>query len=901
MPGGIAPPGPLLYSFFPIMAGSWTILDRETQEARLEAFLRLIPMSIIATWLISLGLFILYRSRGAPFLGLAWILATTLVSLAWLLMVGRDRRPKDGPGRRILGWHILAAALLAAVFGQAPVHLFPLLEGHEELLVTVAFMAVITSGAFVSTMVPSIALTWVATLGACAMVAILSDRDGLVLPTLGGFLVLLAYLVYVALAYYRLYRERFSFQLEAERRKQELETFFEQSPLSIVMTDLSGQIVQTNQKMEELSGYSKEELIGANPRVLKSGKTPGAMYVDLWSIISRGENWTGEFVNRDKSGREYIEKASISPIKDAKGSIQRFMAIKEDVTLQREVEAKLRDQNEIIELLLRDFEEQSSDWLWELDGDLRISYVSKKMSTTSKGTSILGMKALDFLRGRLPPEDAEAEDLLVELLAAVDKGRPFKDLEAKIMIGASLHWLAFTATPKAPGKDGRRGWRGVGRDITGKKLLELALFQRANFDEATGLASRYRFQSLLDESLKAAPESQQGILGIMRLGRLDILRADLGSRTCNRIIADFLEGFREAVGKDIALARLDRDEFAFWATSPDVWLLERIHAFSHRMNDTPREGSEAPQLELCIGLAFYPEDARDRSNLFHAADLALNSAKASPERRVMRYQMDLAAAFARRLTLLNEFPSALAKGQLHMVYQAQVDAATRRIVGAEALMRWVHPRLGPVSPGEFIPLAEQGGFITALGEWSLHQVCRDAKEWARDISVSVNVSGVQLRDPRRLSQAVAEALSGSGLPAQKLVLEITESAMFGGQDALVGSSLSEFRRLGIAIALDDFGTGYSSLAYLQRLHLDKLKIDQSFVKGLDSDQDSGKIIATIIELASTMGFQTVAEGVELESQAAFLQEAGCHWFQGWLFGKPLDNEAFKDLLAQDGA
>jgi EAL domain-containing protein (putative c-di-GMP-specific phosphodiesterase class I) len=173
--------------------------------------------------------------------------------------------------------------------------------------------------------------------------------------------------------------------------------------------------------------------------------------------------------------------------------------------------------------------------------------------------------------------------------------------------------------------------------------------------------------------------------------------------------------------------------------------------------------------------------------------------------------------------------------------------------------------------------------------------------WGREITVSVNVSGVQLRDPRRLSQAVAKALAETGLDARRLVLEITESAMFGGQDALVAASLLEFRRLGIAIALDDFGTGYSSLAYLQRLHLDKLKIDQSFVRGLDTDQDSGKIIATIIELATTMGFQTIAEGVEKESQASFLRDAGCHWFQGWLFGKPLEQGEFRDLVAQDWA
>jgi EAL domain-containing protein (putative c-di-GMP-specific phosphodiesterase class I) len=195
-------------------------------------------------------------------------------------------------------------------------------------------------------------------------------------------------------------------------------------------------------------------------------------------------------------------------------------------------------------------------------------------------------------------------------------------------------------------------------------------------------------------------------------------------------------------------------------------------------------------------------------------------------------------------------------------------------------------------------LAEQSGFITVLGEWSLGQACRDAAQWEKALAVSVNISGVQFRDSRRLIQAVKRALDESGLRPERLVLEITESAMFGDED-LVVSSLAELRSLGISIALDDFGTGYSSLAYIQKLHVDKLKIDQSFVRKLGSDQDAGKLMTIILELAGSMELQTVAEGVEQDGQASLLRESGCDWLQGYLFGKAMPQADFRERILQE--
>jgi PAS domain S-box-containing protein len=869
---------------------------KEILDARFGSFLKLMPLAIAATLLSELGLFLVFSGPLPLGMGLAWLGSAALVSILWLILVRADSRAGKIVRAHPLGRHILFACLTAGIFGAALAYLFPRLYDHEQLMLSIFYIAFISSGVFLTAMVPSVSLAWVSILSAATYAAIALEGGRYIAGSLIGYSLFIAYLILIALAYFRLFRDRFAYQLEAEAKEEELATIFEQSPLSIVLTDLGGNIVQSNRRMEELSGYSKSEYIGRNPRVLKSGKTPQETYEELWGTITKGGIWTGEFINRDKLGREYVEKASISPVRDSDGVIRRYMAIKEDVTLQREYEAELQRQNEIIGLLLRDFEDQSSDWLWELDQELRIAYVPEKLTKLLQGAPIFGRYIGEFMEGWLPREDGEAAELLARLMAALREEKPFKDLEAKVVVGGTDFWIAFSAIPLARPPEGRGGWRGVGRNITDRKLLEIQLSQRANFDELTGLPNRYRFQEALDGELAAASEGYRAILGIMKLGKLDLLRADLGSRTCNAFIDAFIREFRESVGSGLSMARLERDEFAFWASAPDVYQLERIHRFARRLNEPLQIGSDFYQADLHIGLAYYPEDARGRSGLFHAADLALNGAKASATRKVMRYREDLATDFIRRITLVNEFPAALGGGQFRMLYQPQVDAATGALVGAEALIRWEHPRDGTISPGEFVPLAEQSGFITAMGEWSLRRVCGDAMEWEGALKVSVNISGVQLRDSRRLNQAVRRALGESRLPPERLVLEITESSVFGHEDEAVASSLAEFRKLGISIALDDFGTGYSSLAYIQRLHLDELKIDQSFVRELGSGGDAEKIIAIILELARSMSLTTVAEGVEGEAQAAFLRESGCDRLQGYLFGKAMPQGAFRELI-----
>lgn len=679
--------------------------------------------------------------------------------------------------------------------------------------------------------------------------------------------------------------------------EKELGTIFEQSPLSIVLTDTTGTIVRVSKKMEELSGYTEAELIGQNPRILKSHKTPKESYEEMWKTITSGQTWRGEFINRSKNGKHYLEKATISPIFSDEGVITHFMAIKEDITTQHAYEKKIREQHGLITLLLSDFENQSTDWIWELDSSLCVTYVSEKINKRFPNLSIIGKPLLGFFREHAHPDDLEADERILALMKALHEGIPFREIEQKVVVEGRVKWISLSAMPKKSGADKKSAWRGVGRDITDKKLLEIELYRKANFDEQTGLPNRYRFKETVQATIASDTGKQQGILGIMQIMNLDLVRANLGSKANDDVIHHFISVFNETAGSGFFLARLSKDEFVFWTDINDVYQIELIHSFVKAMNEPLSIGADSYRVDFYTGLAFYPEDGKTTGDLFQAADLALNSAKTAAARNVMRYQKDLATSFKRRITIIHEFPQALSKRQFHMRYQGQFRADTGTLVGAEALIRWNHPTLGEISPGEFIPLAEKNGFITTVAEWTLMQACADAMEWQKPLPVSVNISGVQIRDPRRLSRSVSQALKTSGLPASRLILEITESAMFGLADE-ASILFEDLRDLGISIALDDFGTGYSSLAYLQKLHLDKLKIDQSFIASLTEESDSGKIVEIIIALAQSLKLDTIAEGVETDEQARLLRESGCGQIQGFLYARPEIQENFCIRIAE---
>lgn len=292
---------------------------------------------------------------------------------------------------------------------------------------------------------------------------------------------------------------------------------------------------------------------------------------------------------------------------------------------------------------------------------------------------------------------------------------------------------------------------------------------------------------------------------------------------------------------------------------------------------------------LSIGISLFPVDGETPEILLRHADAAMYHAKAGGRNTYRFFAPPMSAAASHRLQLESELWQALAANQLLLHYQPQVDLPSGRIVGVEALVRWHHPVRGMIAPSDFIPVAEESGLIIPLGLWVLHTACRQAREWldqGLDMGeMAVNISAHQFRQSDFVA-SVRRALSDTGLPAGRLELEITETAVMHSADSSV-STLAELKAMGVKLAIDDFGTGYSSLAYLRRFPIDRLKIDRAFVADLASDPDAASLVASIIALGRSLGLRLVAEGVETPEQADFLREMACERVQGFHFYRPV--------------
>jgi diguanylate cyclase (GGDEF)-like protein len=354
----------------------------------------------------------------------------------------------------------------------------------------------------------------------------------------------------------------------------------------------------------------------------------------------------------------------------------------------------------------------------------------------------------------------------------------------------------------------------------------------------------------------------------------------------------------EAVGEGAFLARLGGDEFAVILAGHDLPM--RCEALAERLMATVAadfevEGQEL-RIGLSIGVAIYPADGATVAELLSNADAALYRAKAEGRGTTRFFQTEMDQRLREKRSLQHELRSALERGELALFYQpqARIDG---KIVGFEALIRWRHGTRGMVSPGTFIPLAEESGLIISMGEWVLREACREAASWPMPLQVAVNLSPIQFRHGD-LASLVHEVLLDSGLAPQRLELEITEGVLIE-DTARALSILRRLKALGVRIAMDDFGTGYSSLSYLQSFPFDKIKIDRAFISNLERSAQSAAIVTAVIGLARGLDLPVLAEGVETEYQRAFLSRESCDEMQGYLIGRPCPIDDFADMLGRE--
>lgn len=445
---------------------------------------------------------------------------------------------------------------------------------------------------------------------------------------------------------------------------------------------------------------------------------------------------------------------------------------------------------------------------------------------------------------------------------------------------------------------------GVFADISDTKETQQTLYEMVNHDALTGLPNRRLLNELTDHALRRAEREKTGLAVLfVDLDRFKVVNDTLGHQVGDKLLIEVSNRLNNVMRDSDTVARLGGDEFLVMMDS-----LRDVEDASHvakkivsaLQSEFEIDGKEI-FIGASVGISVYPDDGQDVDSLIKAADIAMYQVKSEGKNNYRFYSADLSENAVERFTLESQLRRALERHQFEVYYQPQVSVATRRIVGAEALVRWQHPDLGVVPPFKFIPLAEETGLVVQIGEWVLREAARQVVEWTAQglklQSISVNVSGVQVQRSN-FPDVVYGILIETGCEPNVLELEITESIVMHNTESVI-STFNRIKEPGVRLAIDDFGTGYSSLSYLKRLPLDKLKIDQSFVQELTLNADDKAIASAVIALARSLSLTVIAEGVETQEQLETLAEMGCDDAQGYLFGRPVTAAEFTEMLKAD--
>ncbi len=548
------------------------------------------------------------------------------------------------------------------------------------------------------------------------------------------------------------------------------------------------------------------------------------------------------------------------------------------------------EQSKLTALLLRDFEGSARDWLWEVDRNARLQRISSRLIELTK-LPLAELERFDLpglVRRTFPialPDIAKAID---QFEAKLSDAVAFRDHLLPIEIEGELRWWSMTAHPIYDGRKNWVGWRGVGSDVTNTTRREHDLARLANVDSLTGLASRHSFYAALAQVDFYSNETQTGVL-LIDLDNFKTVNDTLGHAVGDQLLMHVANRLAGAVRSSDLLARLGGDEYALLIrdADPRLDLLVRARTLLSALEPAFNVNGAYLEVRASVGAASAPLDAHTADALMRAADAALYAAKDAGRNKVYRYDRELALRALTRANLTADLAHALDRDEFVLFFQPQINTRSGALEGFEALLRWQRPGHGMVPPVEFIGIAEETGLIVPIGMWVLQTACYAAKAWSQPLQIAVNLSASQFAS-RTLLEDVSAALNETRLPAHRLELEITESALIEDRQS-ARETLRALRALGVRVSIDDFGTGYSSLSYLGTFPLDRLKIDRSFLVALDTDTDGQalSILKTIIQLAAGLNLATTAEGVETLQQQQLIKQLGVSAMQGYAFARPM--------------
>ena len=557
-------------------------------------------------------------------------------------------------------------------------------------------------------------------------------------------------------------------------------------------------------------------------------------------------------------------------------------------------EREAERQGQLVALLLKDFESQSADVMWETDASGRLARVSPKLTTLMRLDAEAGKRSL-LGWFEQQAHDAESRHSVAHLRQAFGSGQAFRQRGIPVTVGGALRRWSITARPLVDEVGVDQGWRGVITDITMEHEAQSRMQQLALVDTLTGLANRTQLRDKLQMKLDG-PAPKAAALLCMNMDHFKRVNDMFGHAAGDLVLRETARRLRKLVRASDVVARAGGDEFVI--VLDDIASEDDALRFGQRIVAELGRGfptsSGLIDSGASVGVVAIPAHGTTVDELLANADLALSTAKAGGRGRAEMFRTDMGERLRLRMTMERDLRQAVARNELRLHWQPQVETAEWRVSGCEALLRWQHSDLGLIPPMNFIPMAEETGLIVELGEWVLNEACRVGAHKLPGLMVAVNVSPIQVvRDDFVLM--VRKALAASGLPPQRLEIEITESLFIDASPKAL-RNLETLRQMGIRVALDDFGTGYSSLAYLRQFPFDTLKIDRAFVRELVTQHDARAIVRSIVELAAALGMSTVAEGVEEPAQYELLRRAGCAGVQGFLIARPMLIDQVVELL-----
>jgi diguanylate cyclase (GGDEF)-like protein/PAS domain S-box-containing protein len=693
-------------------------------------------------------------------------------------------------------------------------------------------------------------------------------------------------------------------RLQVEQALSESETrfraAFNQAATGIIHTGPDGRFLRVNDKLCDILGYQRSELIGRHFADITHPDDVQQRYKYASQLIAEpGSHTRFETRYLRKDGSPIWVQLTASSVLDDAGSLAYFAVVVEDISSHRKLEESLHLSNHAMDSLC--------------NGVAIIDALPDSNSVRFANPAFCRMNGLvpDEMIGRdflSLQADNDGQPELIALRAAIAGKKEVQMVLRKYCADGAVQWHQLSISPVTKGNVQEGATVShlivVQTDITEQKCYEEQLAFRTTHDELTGLPNRNLFKDHLQLAVVQArlAESAAALL-LLDIDNFKLVNDRFDHAAGDLLLKGVAERLAGCITKGDTLARHDADEFAIILTGIDKWrnvsaICEQI---SHSIAEPFRIHDQSFHVTCSIGIALYPQDGEDVPTLFKYAGMALSRAKDLGRGNCQLFSREMNERTLERVTLQSALHVAISSDQLRLHYQPVVDLQTGQVISLEALVRWEHPELGFVSPARFIPVAEDSDLIADIGEWVVRKACKDIRSRMdngfADLRVAVNVSPKQFRDPF-LADKIESALRQAGIAPRLLCLEITENVLM--QDtASSEATLQRLKELGVDLVLDDFGTGFSSLSYLKRFPFNRVKIDRSFVQEIVSNSDDAAISKAIISMAHSLGIRVVAEGVETEAQCEFLSRHMCDEIQGYLFSQALAQNDIEALLRED--